>query len=318
MSSVAPCPHLMSCVAYYPLISCAVSPNRFRCAFPSSYLLRYAFLSSYLLRCALFSFDVLRCALSSFDLLRCALSSFDLLRCVLPSYFLRCAFPSYLLRCALSWFELLRCVLPSSCVALRLTLLLCVACCPPLLVLRCVLPSSCVALRPTLLFLRCVAHYPPLLALRVTLFLRCVESYPRLALRLTLVASLPRLLSCVSPFVFLLRLLSIDRWLFPCFFPYFLFPLSFVSPISFISPFLSSPISFSYLRSSPPLSPYPKPSGRLYSPARWNFPLRWCNAQECMGRPMSVYTFAWPSLASSAVSSLSGPGGSPWSRAFII
>ena len=177
----------------------------------------------------------------------------------------------------------------------------------------------------------CVASYP--LALRFIPFLRCALSS----------------CFCVAPVVFRLRLLSIDRCSFACSFPYFLFQLSFVplsvfhisfplpylislfltpisyltsSPLSQISslsplPFVSAlSISFPrlphlFLLSFPLLSPYPKPSGRHCSPARWTSRPRWCNAQECMERPMSVYTFARSSPISSAVSSLSRVGDPP-------
>ena len=192
-------------------------------------------------------------------------------------------------------------------------------------------------------------------------------------------------MNCVAPVVFRLRLLSIDRCSFTCFFPYFIFQLSFVplsvfhipfplpylisslpylispfltpisylpSPISYLLPsplshisslspfsspllylFISPPfLSALYLLSSHPLSfpllphlfhlsfpflfsPYPNhQDGIIVLPGGTSRP-RWCNAQECMERPMSVYTFARPSPASSAVSSLSGVWGSPWSCA---
>ena len=118
----------------------------------------------------------------------------------------------------------------------------------------------------------------------------------------------------------------------------FLTPISYLpSPISYLLP--SPPLSLHI--SSFPLLPYPLSSPSL-SLFHISFPLlsslpipsyqdgfvvlpggtcrpRWCNAQECMERPMSVYirvyTFARPLPASSAVSSLSGVGGFPWSRA---
>ena len=86
---------------------------------------------------------------------------------------------------------------------------------------------------------------------------------------------------------------------------------------SIIVQFLFSSVTTKWSRKTPisfPLLSLPIPShqdGFVVLPGGISRP-RWCNAQECMGRPMSVYTFARPS---SAMSSLSGSGGFPWSRA---
>ena len=121
--------------------------------------------------------------------------------------------------------------------------------------------------------------------------------------------------------------------------PYLLSPPFLSSPISFpllpyllsLLPYLLSPPPLSLFLPSPiyplfsPVSPFlsflPIPShqdGFVVLPGGTSRP-RWCNAQECMERPMSVYTFARPSPASSAVSLLSGVGGPPdRARAYIL
>ena len=63
----------------------------------------------------------------------------------------------------------------------------------------------------------CLAHF--------LVFLSILASF----LRFSYVRACAFPSSCVAPFVFRLRLLSIDRFSFVCLFPYFLFPLSFLS-----------------------------------------------------------------------------------------
>ena len=71
---------------------------------------------------------------------------------------------------------------------------------------------------------------------------------------------------------------------FPLPYPHISFPISFPLLPNLLSPSSQSPFSFSLLPnllsshsltlflSFPPVSPYSKPSGRLCSPARWDFP----------------------------------------------
>ena len=327
-----------------------------RCAFPSSYLFRCALPSSYLLRCVLPSSYLLRCVLPSSYLLRCVLPScvafypllalrfIPFLRCTLPSCFCVAPYPRVsALRATLLF---LNCVACYPLVALRLSSSVCATCL-----------SIVVRLRvPFLIFFSRYRSFPYLFS--ISPFLSPISYLPSsisylLSSPLSHI-SFPHLYLISPPLFHILPPYPISPSLspIPYLLPYLLsFPISFPllpyllfshPPYLLSSPPLSSflsspylistspPISFSliprisfpllpYLLSFPLLSPYPKPSGRHCSPARWTSRPRWCNAQECMERPMSVYirvyTFARPSPASSAVSSLSGVGGSPWSRA---
>ena len=262
--------------------------------------------------------------------LRCAFSSFYPLRCVLPS--------SYLLRCVLSP----SCVAPSPRVfALRVTLrfLNCVAC-YPLLALRLAssVCASCLSivvdLRVSfLIFFSRYRSFPNLFS--ISPLLSPISYLPSpISYLLTSPLShifpplfhisfpLPYPISPPSPLFHLASSIFSYLLLFsppsisfppPIFFPLIPYPFLFSPYFLFsprVCPFLSSPIFFI----SPFLFSLPIPShqdGIVVLPGGISRP-RWCNAQECMERPMSVYirvyTFARPSRASSAVSSLSGWG----------
>ena len=323
------------------------------CVAPSFDLLRYV-LSSYLLSrfsesIALgFSFVLslaLRVSLVLF--LRCALSSFYPFRCAFPSsYLFRCALPSsYLLRCVLPPSYLLRCVLSPSWVppyprvfALRVTLFLC--CAFRLSFAPFAYRSLLVCVFLSLFSFSVIVRFP------YHLFISPFLSPISYLLSSPLSHIFPPLshISSRSPIPYLLPLpFLISPFLSPFSSPLpspplslhiSSFPLRAPFPFLPISPFLSSPI----LSSSPPISfstlPYPLSSHppSFSSPFLFSLPIpsdhdgivvlpggtsrpRWCNAQEWMERPMSVYirvyTFARPSPASSAVSSLSGVGDPP-------
>ena len=326
-----------------------------RCAFPSSYLFRCALPSSYLLRCVLPSSYLLRCVLPSSYLLRCVLPScvafYPLLalHLTLPSCFCVAPYPRVsALRATLLF---LNCVACYPLVALRLSSSVCATCLS--IVVRLRVPFLIFLSRyrsfPYLFsispFLSPISYLPSSISYLLSSPLSHISppiSYPPPLSHILppypispSLSPIPYLLSS-SPIPYLLPS-PLSHISFPLPYPISPFIPHILSPPT-LSPFLSSPylistsppISFSliprisfpllpYLLSFPLLSPYPKPSGRHCSPARWTSRPRWCNAQECMERPMSVYirvyTFARPSPASSAVSSLSGVGGSPWSRA---
>ena len=286
-----------------------------RCAFPSSYLFR--------------------CALPSSYLLRCVLPSSYLLRCVLPSsYLLRCVLPS-----ALRFIPFLRCTLPSCfCVApyprvsaLRVTLLFlnCVACYP--LVAFCRLPFAPHVYR-SLFVCVFLSLFPYPYPISLTSPLSRISLYH-------FISPFLLFLSALSPFLipYVPSFLSAPIYLLSSSLSHISFPLPYpispsLSPIPYLLPsplshISSFPISFSYpkspfhfspylLFSNPPyllsfplLSPYPKPSGRHCSPARWTSRPRWCNAQECMERPMSVYIRVCLSTIASIVRCVVAIGG---------
>ena len=292
--SVASCSRLTSCVASYPLLAFRLTLVLFALCFID---LRYVLPSSYLLRC------------------------------VLPSsYFLRCVLPSH---------YLLRCVLPSSsCVALRLTLLRC-ACRLPFapLVYRSLFVCVFLSLLSLPVIVRSSICFPYLLSSPPShIFPTLSHIFPPLShISFPPVSHFsfphPYLISPSSPLSHIFP--PVSHFSFPL--PYFISlslsrtPYLLPSPLSHIFPPVSH-ISFPLIpRISFPLIPYSlsplvslpirsHQDGFVVLPGGTSRP-RWCNAQECMERPMSVYirvyTFARPSPASSAVSSLSGVGGPP-------